>query len=150
MIFWIANDRHSSAEGSYHIALRNRVFGVIGAFGMNMGLEREQQLFDSWFIEDRHEVDGFQCGYYLGSLDLGHERPAITLQPSSLLVGVHPDNQKVAQRFRRFKVANMANVKNVEATIGQYNSASFSFGRLDDRQQVAPFENSGCHPKGIG
>ena len=44
----------------------------------------------------------------------------------------------------------MANMKNVEATIGQYNSASFSFGRFDDRQQVAPLENSRCNTKGIG
>jgi len=133
MIFWITNDRYSSAEGSYHIAFRNGVFGVVRTFGVNVGLEGEQQLFDSRLIEDRHKVNSFQCGYDLGSLVLGYERSPIALQSSSLLVGVHPDNQKVAQRFRRFKVANMANVKNVEATIGQYNSASFSFGRLDDR-----------------
>src|SRR5438105_4664941 len=133
MIFRITNDGHSSAEGSYHIVFRNGVFGVIGALGVNIGFEREQQLFDRRLIEDRHEVDGIQCGYDLGSLVLGYERSAIALQSSSLFVGVHSDNQKIAQSFRRFKVANMANMKNVKATIGQYNSASFSFGRLDDR-----------------
>src|SRR2546425_1205681 len=132
MIFRITNDRHSSAEGSYHIAFRNRVFGVIGAFGVNIGLEREQQLFDSRLIEDRHEVNSFQGGYDFGSLVLGQERSPIALQSSSLFVGVHPDNQKVPQGFRRCKVANMANMKDVEATIGQYNSASFFLGRLDD------------------
>src|SRR5437762_5999641 len=80
MIFWITNDRYSSAEGSYHIAFRNGVLGVIGAFGVNIGLEREEQLFDSRLIENRHKVNSFQCGYDLGSLVLGYERPAIALQ----------------------------------------------------------------------
>ena len=84
-------------------------------------------------MEDRHEVDGCQGGYDLGSLVLGRERSPFTLQSPSLFIGVHSDNQKIAQGFRRFKVANMANMKDVEATIGQYNSGSFSFGRLDDR-----------------
>src|SRR2546430_11125973 len=108
MIFWITNDRYSSAKGSYHIAFRNGVLGVIGAFCVNIRLEREQQLFDRRLIEDRHEVDAIQCGYDLGSLVLGYERSAIALQSSSLLIGVHTDNQKIAQGFRRFKVANMA------------------------------------------
>jgi len=150
MIFWITNDRYSSAEGSYHIAFRNGVLGVIGAFGVNIGLEREEQLFDSRLIENRHKVNSFQCGYDLGSLVLGYERSAIALQSSSLFVRIHADNQKIAQGFRRFEVANMANMKDVEATISQYNSASFSLCGFDDHCQIAPFENSSRSAKGIG
>ncbi len=46
MIFLVAHDRHSSAKGSYHIALGNRVFGIIGSLGVNVRLEGEQKLFD--------------------------------------------------------------------------------------------------------
>src|SRR5436853_6078792 len=126
MIFWITNDRYSSAEGSYHIAFRNGVFGVVRTFGVNVGLEGEQQLFDSRLIEDRHKVNSFQCGYDMASLVLRYEQSPIALQSSSFLVGVHPDKQKVGQRVRRVKVENMANLKNVVETVGQYTSRSAS------------------------
>src|SRR5215510_4081919 len=41
MIFWIADDRHSSAVGSYHVSFRDSVGRVVGAFGVNVWLERE-------------------------------------------------------------------------------------------------------------
>ena len=53
MIFAIADDRHTAAVGSYHGALRNRLFGVVSAFCVNVGPERKQELFDSWFVENR-------------------------------------------------------------------------------------------------
>src|SRR5882724_1487489 len=119
MILWIANDRHSSAKGSYHITLWNRLFGVVSALGMNIRLDGEQQFRNGWFIKNRDEIDGFQRRHDFGALVLRQEGAAFSLQSACLLIRINCNNQDVPQSLGCFQVADMPGVQDVEAPVGK-------------------------------
>src|SRR5918912_4278889 len=60
MIFRVAHDGDAAAVGSYHVTFGHGVFGVVSAFGVHVGLEREQQLFDRRLVENGHVSHGFK------------------------------------------------------------------------------------------
>ena len=57
MVFRIPRDRHSSAVRSYHIALRDRVLGVVSALRVNVRLEFQKQFGNCRLVKNRDEVD---------------------------------------------------------------------------------------------
>src|SRR5713101_80897 len=101
MILRVTCDRHSTAVRSYHIAFRNRVFGVVSPFSVNVRLEREQQFRDCRLGENGDEVDRSEGRNDLGALILRNQRSAFTLKAASLRVGVNRYYQQIAQSLCR-------------------------------------------------
>ena len=62
MIFRISDDCDLPAVGSYHVTFGYAFGRVIGAFGVNVWLESEEELFDGWLIEDRDVRYRLECG----------------------------------------------------------------------------------------
>ena len=60
MIFRITNDCHASTIRSYHITFGHSFLAIVRALGVNVGSNLKQQLSDSWFCENCHQVDCLQ------------------------------------------------------------------------------------------
>src|ERR1051326_757179 len=118
MIFWIADDRHLSAIGSYHVTLRHRFSRVISSFRVNVGLESEQEFFDGWLTEDRYESHGFECSHDFRAFRCRQDRSPGSFLKRNLLVGVDPDDQHITEFSRAGEITNMSDVKHVETSVG--------------------------------
>ncbi len=119
MVFRVSDDLDAAAEGSYHIALGHRLFGVVGAFGVDVRAEREQEFGDGRLVEDGDVVHGAQARDDLGALARGDEGAPLALQESHLLVRVDADDEQVAQALRRLKVTDVPDVQQVETAVGE-------------------------------
>src|SRR5215213_10050579 len=119
MVFRVSDDLDAAAEGSYHIAFGHRVFGVVGAFRVDVGAEGEQEFGDGRLVEDRDVVHGAQGGDDLGALSFGDEGAPLAFEAPHLLVRVDADDEQVAQTLRRLKVADVPDVQQVEAAVGE-------------------------------
>src|ERR1700687_2382629 len=142
MILWIAHDRHLSAKGSYHITLRNRLFGVVSALGMNVRLEGEQEFRDCWSTKNRDEIDSGQGRHDFGALVLRQEWAACSLQPARLLIRIDCDDQHVPQSPGCFQIADVPGVQNVEAPVGENDPLALAPGRFDGNRYFALIEDT--------
>src|SRR3954468_24820119 len=114
MILGVADDADAPAVGAYHIAFGNALLRIVGAFGVNVRADGEQQLPDGRLREDSDEIHGPDRGDDLRPLALRHERPPLALLGPYLLVRSDPDDQQVAQCLGAFEVADVPDVKEVE------------------------------------
>ena len=71
-------------------------------------------------------IDALERGEHLGALGFGIDRPAGSLVAPHRRVGVHADDERVAERARLPQVADVAGMEDVEHAVGE-----------DDRGPVA-------------
>jgi hypothetical protein len=119
MIFRIADDFDASAALGDRITLWNRVGGVIGALGLNV---RTNLADDGSHIElgENHDcVNVSQGGDNLGSLVRRHDGPAFAFERADRFIGIDGDDQPAAQRLRSAQVPHVADMQQIEVTIGQ-------------------------------
>jgi len=142
MIFWVADDRHLSAIGSYHVTLGHRACRVVRAFRMNVGFQSEQEFLDGRFVEDRYKRNGFECCHNFSAFSCRHDWPAVAFLKRNLFVGVNADDEYVAELSCACEVTNVSNMKHVETSVGQNDScARFARGRHALYQLVATHNN---------
>src|SRR5688572_18448897 len=122
MVLRIADNCHATAVGSYHGALRNRLFGVVGAFRMNVGLQSQQELLDSRFVEDCDVSYRFERGNDLGAFRGGHDRPARAFESYDLCVGVNAHYEHVSQLACACEISHVSDMKHVETTVREDDS----------------------------
>ncbi len=117
MIFWIADDRHLSAVGSYHVTLRHRLDGVISSFRVDVGFQSEQEFFDGGFTEDRYESHWFERRNDFRAFASRQNRPARSFLKGNLLVGVDADDQHITEFSRAGEITNVPDMEHVETSI---------------------------------
>src|SRR5690349_23617626 len=122
MIFWIADDCDVAAVRSYHVAFRYCFGSVVGAFGMNVWFECEQELFDCRLVEDRDVSDGLERSDNFSAFCCRQDWPARPFLNRDLFVGIDANDQYVAQLSCASEISNVADVKHVEAAIRENNS----------------------------
>src|SRR5579885_1629920 len=140
MILRVADDADATAVGDYNPAFGHGLLGVVRPLGVNVGAEREQEFAHRRLVEDRHVVNGAEGRDRLGPLAFGDERAAFALEPTHLLVAVDRDDQKVAERASAFEVADVADVQEVEAAVGEDDARPALARYRDARDQAVAFE----------
>jgi hypothetical protein len=96
---------------------------------MNIGLEREQELFDCRLIENRYVSDRLERCDDFGAFGSGHDRTARAFLKGDLFIRVNTDDQHVAQLSRAREISNVANMQHIETAIRKNNSrAGFTGG----------------------
>src|ERR1700722_1638231 len=117
MIFGIAANGGADAEENGEFALGNSVYGVVGALCVDVWLKFAEQRVDVELVENNHIVDcGQRCDDRRAG-SFGHHRAAGTFALLSAGIGIERDDEDVALRFCCFKVANVADVEQIEDAI---------------------------------
>ena len=131
MIFRIADDCDLAAVRSYHVAFGYGLRSVVGAFGVNVGFEREQELFDCRLVENGNVGDWLERGDDFGAFCCGQDWAAWSFLNSDLLVGVDTDDQDVAQLSGAREISHVADMKHVETAVSENDSCAFVSGGGD-------------------
>src|SRR5262245_9051195 len=129
----IADDGDRSARAAHRGSLGNRVRGVVGALGVYVGSDGGGQSVGGVLVEDDHVVDVGQGGQQLHTLDGRDEWSAGALETGYRGIGIHPDEQHVAQAPGGPKIADMADVEQVEASVGEDDSLAIRAEPLGQR-----------------
>src|SRR6185369_2726281 len=110
MIFRISDDGDLPAVGSYHVTFRYAFSRVIGAFGVNVWLESEEELFDGRLVEDRDVRYRLECSYNFCPFLRGEHWPARAFLNGDLFVGIDADDEYVAELARACEIAYVSDV----------------------------------------
>jgi len=119
MILGIAHDDNQSAARLDLIALGNARDRVIGAFGMKIGMDFANEGAHVFFVKNDDRVNVLQRRQNLGALGGRHHGPPFTLQGAHGGIGVDRDNQFAAKFASGAQIAYMADMKQVEAAVGE-------------------------------
>src|ERR1700722_7786205 len=136
MFFGIANNGDANAEQRRHFALRNRVHGVVGSFGVDVRLKFAQQRFHIELIENNDVVDGFERGDQGSTRALGQDWSTFTLQFARSGVGVNADDEQVAFGPSCLQITNVADVQQIEHAIREHDFAARMAMLFDDPVQA--------------
>src|SRR5579862_7641263 len=117
MVFGIAANRGADAEKNREFSLGNRVNGVIGALRVDVGLKFAEERVDVELIENNYVVyRGQRCDDCCAG-SFGHHRAAGAFALLGAGIGIERDDEDVAFRLCGLKVANVADVEQVEDAI---------------------------------
>ena len=97
MIFRVAHYCNAPAVGSYHVTFGHGVFAVVSPFRVNVRLEREQQFFNCRLVKNSDISHRLQRIHQLCAFESRHDRTPGSLQPFDLRVGIHPDDEQLAE-----------------------------------------------------
>ena len=84
MIFRIADNPNLPAVGSYHITLGDSFLGVVRAFRVHVGSERQQLLGHRRFSKNRNQIYRLERSDQLGALAFAQHRPPGALESGEL------------------------------------------------------------------
>ena len=121
MVFGIANNLNATTAGDHDIALRNAFRGVVGAFGMYIGPQQADQLLYIRGIENSHRVHIFQRCQNFSPFLFRDTRTAFPFELAHAGIRIDRDNQLSAKIFCRAKIADMSDMQQIKAAIGEDN-----------------------------
>ena len=140
MIFRVTDDADSPAVGVYHVAFGDVLLCVVCAFGVDVGAKRQQEFGDGRLVEDYDVVNCAKGRDRLGSLALRDEGAALAFESVHLLVAVYADDEEVAEVASAFEVADVPDVQEVEAAIGEDDTRAVLARNRHARYQSVAFE----------
>jgi len=143
MIFRVADDADAPAVGVYHVAFGDVLLCVVCAFGVDVGAKRQKEFGDGRLVEDYDVVNCAQGRDRLGSLALRDEGAALAFESKHLLVAVYADDEEVAEVARAFEVADVPDVQEVEAAIGEDDARAVLARNRHARYKSVAFEYAG-------
>ena len=79
MVFGIPGNGHLPAIRQHRIPFRYAFFGIVGAFGVNVGLKLPQYAIHRQRIKQEHIIHAVQSGEDFRALRLGLERAVLFL-----------------------------------------------------------------------
>ena len=110
---------HLPAARLHDLAPDDGLDGPVAALDEDVGAERADQLQRRRRAEDRHEVHAGERREDLGALPRRGERAPRPLEAPHRGVGVDADDERVAEFPRLLEVADVADVQQVEAAVGE-------------------------------
>ena len=140
MILRVADDADAPAVRVYHVAFGDRFLCVVRAFSVDVGPERKQEFADGRLVKDCDVINCAQGRDRLGSLALRDEGAALAFESVHLLVAVYADDEEVAEVASAFEVADVPDVQEVEADIGEDDTRAVLARNRHARYQSVAFE----------
>jgi len=122
VIFGVANYLDATSILRDCIALGDGVSGVVGAFGLDVGMNLANDGADVEFMENDYRVDIGKRGYDLGSFRSGHDGTARALERMNRFIGIDCDYEFPAKSFRSTQITDMTDVQQIEVAVGQRNA----------------------------
>ncbi len=96
--------------------------GVVGAPGVHRGTKLPENRSHIVVTEDEHSVHWHECSHYESAVCRSHDRTAPAFESPYAVIIVHGDDKVVPVGTRIGKVANVADVQWIEATVRQNNA----------------------------
>ena len=121
------------------VALGHGVDGVVGALAVHVGQQREQRAHGR-LGEDDDVVHAAQRRHELGAVGRRQDGPARALQRPHRRVVVDGDDQPVGLRRGALEIADVADVQQVEAAVGERDRAprrAVARDRVDAARRVS-------------
>jgi hypothetical protein len=108
---------------------------------MDIGSERQQEFLDSGLVEDSDVGYRLERGYDLCALAYRQHWSAVAFLKGNLPIGVDANDQYVTQFSGACEIADMADVKNVEAPVREHDSRAVFSGGSDPLRQLFATQN---------
>ena len=144
MILRIADDGDAAAVAAHGLALGHGVDGVVGPLAVHVRPQREQQRRDGRLGKDDDVVDAAQRRDELGAIRRRQDRPARPLQRRRPIVVVDGDDEAVGLARGGLQVADVADVQQVEAAVGERDGAA---GARDRRRRASTSSSRVSDPR---
>jgi hypothetical protein len=148
-VSWLEFDTNNApAPGLDDVAADDGVGGPIVAFDQDVGLQDLKQVMRRGIIENDDAVYAGEPLEDFRTLRLGGNRSAGPLDLPNRAVGVEADDQRVPEPSRVLEIAQVADVKEVENTVGEDDrtcrsaQASDQLARLLGGQRSSPTLNT--------
>src|SRR2546423_1037964 len=119
--------------------------GVVAALREHVRQDFNDERARRLLVEDRHEVNGREGREKFGALALVHHGAARALQSAHRAVAVDGDEQSVSQTTRRFEVAHVPDVQDVEAPVREDEPAPPGAQTRAHAQQLVTIKNDLAH-----
>ena len=119
MIFGIPHDDDAASTGFDFDALRDALYGIVGALGMKIGTDFANQGAHVCFWKDYNGIDVGESRENFCAFFRRHDGAAFTFQRTDGRVGVYGYDQFATQFSSGVQVAYVANVEQIEASVGQ-------------------------------
>src|SRR5712692_1086935 len=126
VVFWVANNLNPAAALDHDIAFGDAFCRIVGTLGVDVRANFADQGAGIGFRKNYHRIHIAQRRQKFGTLTLGRVRTALALQHAHRCVRVQADNNSGprSQLFGRTQTADMADVKQIEAAVGQHNTVA--------------------------
>lgn len=141
MIFGIAHDRHPAAVLAHQVALGDTFFGVVRALGLDVGVNFMNEGTHVPLRKDDYSVYIGESGENFCTFFGRHYRAALALKCADGVIGVHGDNQAAAKILGGVQIADVANVQDVEAAIGERDALARRTPLGDTPPQLVSIKN---------
>jgi hypothetical protein len=141
MSFWVARDGDPNAQLRGNFPLGNRVCGVVGSLGVDVGTQFAQERLDIWLVENQDVVHGFKSGDKLGASAFGENGTAGTFQAPLTGIGIDSDDEDIAFAPGSGKVTDVADVEHVKTSIGKDDALARSAKRFELMDEPGTIEN---------
>ena len=141
MILGIAHDHYSSSTGFDRVALGNARDRVVGAFGMEIGMDFANEGTHVFFVKNDDRVNVLQRRQNLRTLGSWHHGPPFPLQGAHGGIGIDCDNQFAPQFASGAQIAYMADMKQVEAAVGESDAFACAPPSLHTQLEVVARNN---------
>jgi len=132
MIFRVAHDGDADSETRRRSALRNRLGRIVGPFRVDIGTKCFEQGLHVRFVKKYDVVDRPQGGNKLRTRLLIEDRAAGSLECANAAIHIDADGENVALAASSFQVADVPDVKRVEAAVRKSDplAASLVIGKF--------------------
>lgn len=113
-------DANPGTNGGKHGALAaNQGFGpVVAAFDVDVRPHGRKESMGADLGEDDNGVDASERGEDGGALFLRHQRATRPFELADRTIAVQADNEEVAELLGALEIGDMAEVKQIKATVG--------------------------------
>ena len=136
VVLGVADDGNADAEQRGHVAFRDGLESVIGALGVDVGVNFAEKMFYVELVENYDVVHKFQRGDERRTRTLGENWAAFAFQFSGTGIGIDSDDEKIAFLFCGLQVANVADVQQIEDAIREHNFAAGMAMLIEDAVQT--------------
>jgi len=131
-----AGDGDPSAVSEDGLSFRDRLFRIIRAFGMDIRLQRHQDVFDVRLIKNSDKVHAGERGENISPLLLGKDGSSFAFELPDGRVAVEGHDQDVALFFGSLQIPDMAGMDQVEAAVGQDDDLAYFPFPVNDCSQL--------------
>src|SRR5438552_19073896 len=90
---------------------------VIAALDVNIGRSQFEETGRTHVWKYRDQINAFQCGYDFRPITFAVHRTTGSLQFANRLVAIDSYNERVAKRASCIQIADMSDVKQIEAAV---------------------------------
>ena len=124
MILGVTYNHNFSPASFDFVTLRNALDCIVSALGMKIRPDFADNGAHILFRKDHHSVNILQRRQNLSPFRGRHRRSAFTFQSAHRGIPVNRDNQLVGKLPSPMQVAYMADMKHVEAAVGERDAIS--------------------------